>query len=138
MEEKNFKNYKFMVPMYGWPIDLYYGKASDVKEYVENKWGVCFDNFDGYCNGYTSIMGKLCKNHKELNMFFFISSETEKFSPESGVNGIHTIHHEAIHCAWFILDYVGVHISEENHEALTYLEGYIAKTVHNKILQWKK
>lgn len=40
-----------------------------------------------------------------------------------------TIAHEAVHAAWFILDDVGVKISADNHEALTYLVSYIIKNI---------
>lgn len=55
-----------------------------------------------------------------------------------GKKKIHTIHHEAIHAAWFILDNAGAKLSEDNHEPLTYLEGYIAEKVDDIIEKWKK
>ena len=136
MEEKDFNNMKFMVPMYDWPIDLYYGKPSKVKQYLAEKFNIEFDTFDDYCNGYTAIMEKHGRKHKEINMFFFVNS----LDPRSlGLKDVvHTIHHESIHSAWFILDYIGIKIDADNHEALTYLEGYIASRVYDQISKWKK
>lgn len=135
MEENKFRNKSFVIETYKWPIDLYYGKPDDVKEFVENKYKVRFDNFDSYCGGYTAQMEKKTSKYKELNIFFFISSDKETCSAD---NWIHSVHHEAIHTAWFILDYVGVKIDAENHEALTYLESHIASKVYEQILKWKK
>lgn len=39
------------------------------------------------------------------------------------------IAHEVIHASWFILDEAGVKIDADNHEALTYLVGYIIKNL---------
>lgn len=136
MEEKNFKNIKFMVPMYEWPIDLYYGTPAEVKEHIATKYNLEFHTFDDYCLGYTAVMEKFGKKHKELNMFFFITNKDPKLLGAKDI--VHTIHHEAIHTSWFILDYVGVKVDADNHEALTYLECFIAEKVYDQITKWKK
>jgi len=45
---------------------------------------------------------------------------------------IPVISHECMHLAMFVLDYVGVDISPDNHEALCYLQEYILKKVLDK------
>lgn len=45
---------------------------------------------------------------------------------------ISTIAHELIHACWFILDSVGIKIQEDNHEALTYLQGYFMSRLLKK------
>lgn len=37
--------------------------------------------------------------------------------------------HECVHCAWHILDEVGVGVSADNHEALAYLAGWLSSEV---------
>lgn len=46
--------------------------------------------------------------------------------PEANCPG--TIAHEALHCAWRVLDLVGVEVEAANHEALAYLVGWIVET----------
>ncbi len=50
-------------------------------------------------------------------------------------NNLNTIAHEAVHCAWRILDLAGVEVDAGNHEVLAYLVGWImqeAKTFFDK------
>lgn len=47
------------------------------------------------------------------------------------------IHHETIHAATWILDNVGVPISQHNDEALTYLSSYIFTSIQAKLIEWK-
>lgn len=46
---------------------------------------------------------------------------------------IASIHHEAIHIAWYILHYNGVVVTQDNDEALTYLSTYIFKSICKKL-----
>lgn len=43
------------------------------------------------------------------------------------------IGHECLHAAWAVLEYVGVMVHEENHEALAYLQGFLCESLHEKI-----
>ena len=43
-------------------------------------------------------------------------------------NNSATLAHEAVHCAWRILDLVGIEVYNSNHEALAYLVGWIMET----------
>lgn len=38
--------------------------------------------------------------------------------------------HECLHCAWHILNDVGVTVTWDNHESLAYLAGWLADEVH--------
>jgi len=40
-----------------------------------------------------------------------------------------TMAHEAIHAAWYILEEAGIEVNSSNHEALTYLVGFIIAEV---------
>lgn len=40
-------------------------------------------------------------------------------------NNPNTMAHESVHCAWRILDLVGVEVFRDNHEALAYLVGWV-------------
>lgn len=42
---------------------------------------------------------------------------------------IPTIYHESLHIAWYILDNHGVTVDAGNHEALTYMQGFVAKRI---------
>lgn len=43
-----------------------------------------------------------------------------------------TVVHECLHMAWFVLDYVGVEIDQDNHEALAYLQEHLVKQLQDK------
>lgn len=45
--------------------------------------------------------------------------------------------HECVHCGWHILDDVGVDLDADNHEALTYLVGWLAEEVNKFYLTGK-
>ena len=47
---------------------------------------------------------------------------------------IETIFHESLHTAWYVLDNHGIKIDIDNHETLTYLQGYLA----NEIIKYSK
>lgn len=39
------------------------------------------------------------------------------------------IAHEVIHAAWFVLEDAGIEIGPKNHEALTYLVGFLIRNI---------
>ena len=50
-------------------------------------------------------------------------------------NNLNTVAHESLHCAWRVLELVGIEVEARNHEALAYLVGWImqeAKTFFDK------
>lgn len=55
-----------------------------------------------------------------------------------------TVTHECIHAAWDVLDWAGIKVDRDNHEALAYVAGFIAgkvdqlKKVHDVKKIWKK
>lgn len=124
---------RILIPIYSHIVELYYGDGKDFEDTILKKYNCSFDNFDRYTNGYSAILEKNTGKYDELHLILFLSSFD---NPDKKL--VHTIHHEAIHTAYFILDRVGVKISEDNHETLTYLSGYIAQEVDDQIDKWKK
>jgi len=135
MEEKTILEYKrISIPVYGDIVELYYGEPDDFSDMLLKKYKCTLDNFNGYCQGYSCILEKTTGKITNIMMVLFVSSDVLP----SSLKKVHTIHHEAIHVAWNILDRVGIKIDESNHEALTYLSGYIASRADEQIDKWKK
>ena len=136
-EEKdkiNLKHCSIKIPIYEDNLELYYGSGSDFKSVIERKYNETFYNLDAYCNGYSAMLEKVSGEFVNIHMVLFINDNSNIL----GYSEINTIHHESIHIAWYILDRVGVKVEKNNHESLTYLEGYLAKIVCDKINKWKK
>lgn len=134
MEEKNIKIKRIHIPIYEDKVELFYGDNDAFLDVVRDKYRVTFDNFDRYVTGYSFILEKDRGKYTDILMGLFIREPMIQGQKKQ----IHTIHHESIHVAWNILDRIGVKIDESNHEALTYLEGYIADKVYEQIEEWKK
>jgi len=43
------------------------------------------------------------------------------------------IYHECLHAAWYALDNAGVQIDVNNHEVLTYLQGYLVENIKKRL-----
>lgn len=69
------------------------------------------------CYGYAI---RLVKNGVMANLVLLNMGAAER-----GADILSTCAHEAIHVSWDILDWVGVKISGDNHEAQTYLADYV-------------
>lgn len=136
MEEKEIKLWScaINIPIYGNIINLYYGDPNEFVDAIKNKYKCRFDNFDNFCEGYCAFLEKTAGKYTEQHIVFYIKNTEIPGNKKK----IHTIHHEAIHAAWFILDNAGIKLGEDNHEPLTYLEGYIAEKVDDIIEKWKK
>lgn len=136
MEDKEIKLWscKIDIPIYGNIIYLYYGDPDAFIDAVKKEYKCTFDNFDGYCEGYCAFLEKSVGKYTHQHILFYIKGVEIAGNKKK----IHTIHHEAIHAAWFILDNAGIKLSEDNHEPLTYLEGFIAEKVDDIIEKWKK
>lgn len=63
-----------------------------------------------------------CSDSKGVVMWFSDSQ------PGGGV-----VAHEAIHAAWHVLEYSGVHLAHDNHEALAYLVDHIVRAIGRKV-----
>lgn len=48
-----------------------------------------------------------------------------------------TLWHEMLHCSWFVLDFAGVKIDTKNHEAQTYLQGALVRSVKKALYKIK-
>ena len=120
------KSGKFEVPIYEYPVWVYYGSNHNVEKELRNTKDLELNL--SFCNGYTAEIqytkGKFI--HKAI--FIFIDSITDEY----------VVHHESIHAAWNILEAQGIKVSYDNHEQLTYLEMFIAKEVNKLINKWKK
>lgn len=136
MEEKEVKLWSctINIPIYGSIIKFFYGDPDEFLDTIRKEYRCTFDNFDGFCHGYCAFLEKTHGKYTDQNIIFYINSD----DMPNGMKKIHTIHHEAIHAAWFILDNAGIKLSDDNHEPLTYLEGYIAEKVDDIIEKWKK
>lgn len=73
-------------------------------------------------NEYDALVCYPVKNSKHSTTTVMLLSTDNK-------NLLYNIHHESIHCAIWILHKVGVEISFQNDEAITYLSTYIFKQV---------
>jgi len=134
MEEKNNIKYKrIYIPVYGDRLELFYGSGEEFIDILKSKFKCTVDNFDAYTQGYSCFLEKQTGKYTDILMLIFIR---EDMMP-GAMHYVHTVHHESIHVAWNILERVGVKVDEANHEALTYLEGYIASKVYDQIEKWK-
>lgn len=115
-------------------IAVYYGDPEEFENTVSKKYKCQFENFSNYCEGYCAFLEKERGAYTDQHILFYI-----KDVDIPGVIGkIYTIYHEALHASWFILENAGIKITEDNHEPLAYLQGYIANEVCEIIDGWKK
>jgi hypothetical protein len=45
--------------------------------------------------------------------------------------------HECLHTAWHILNHKGIYVEVDNHEALSYLQGYLFGKIQTKLLSYQ-
>lgn len=116
------------IPIYDLELDLFYGDIKDILPEVYKMFGRNLD-IDEYTNAYAFSAERKSSDgyiHKKLGII--LKKDTNIF----------TIHHEAIHVSMFALEFVNLDISKSNHEALTYLVTFIAKSVDDSIKKWEK
>jgi len=125
---------KFEVPIYNYPIVLCFGQNQDFIDYCRKTYKqIPGENFDDFAEGYAMQLERVKNGVKELNLVMFIRDK-DRF----GNTISETVNHEAIHIAWTILEFVGISLNEQNHEALTYLVTFITREVTKNIDKWTK
>lgn len=118
---------KIRVSIYNFDIFLYVCNYDEYRESILKKFK--YDLGDDLAYG----AEHLAMEDINGNRFSIIRINEYNDTPEYYT----TIFHESIHCAMFILGRVGVVVTEENHEALTYLVDFIALEII-KIAKSKK
>ena len=117
--------YSCVIPVWQARFVLMVGKETEyLKKRLESAWGKnATDLFNhGLAEGATQYF-TCTKGKSTLQVFAIRLIRTDDI----------TIHHEAVHCAWDILDQRGVGVEHKNHEALTYLADYIAKIIKKQL-----
>lgn len=61
--------------------------------------------------------------HEDGRRFYSIFIDKSQYS-------VGVLAHECVHCAWDILNDRGVELSADNHEALTYLVGWLSEEIN--------
>jgi hypothetical protein len=106
-------DYKFRVPIYhDSQIYLFFDERR-FKEFVDKNTAYNVDKI-GAINGYSMWNTNNTQTHFAI---YTVPTCTS------------TIYHESLHISWWILENHNVKIDEDNHEALTYLQGYIAEEI---------
>ncbi len=95
----------------------------DAAREYEKKYSTTLSNIE---NSYQALTCYPTNDSKYFSTVIMLLSES---SPTL----LTDIHHESIHCAIWILKEVGVEISYNNDEAITYLSSYIFKTALQKL-----
>jgi hypothetical protein len=70
--------------------------------------------------------GSVTSDHPECRTLYYIAIPLKKHSARKLAMNIS---HESIHAAFNILEHVGVSVTADNHEALTYLSDFIQERV---------
>lgn len=92
--------------------------AEAEKLYCKRYAEVSFKTSVAGAHGYT-----LCSGESKGVVLWFALAQ-----PGGGV-----VCHEAIHAAWHILDFSGVSVTADNHEALAYLTDFIVRQIGKRI-----
>ena len=110
---------KIKVKIYRSEIELYIGKAKDNVRKLVNRHGKKCNSF---LRPFSSAYCFACYFETKKRGTNFVLSINKNSCSED-------IYHEALHISYYILDYVCVKHKVGNHEALAYLQGYIATKV---------
>ena len=110
------------IKLYRSEIELYIGKTHNNIYKITKRHGKKHYKFlssfsDGFCFA-------CCLNNK--NEKVFIVSMDKKAKSEE-------VFHESLHLSYYILDNAGVKYDVDNHEAIAYLQGYIARKIKRQI-----
>ena len=126
MEKINALQECIHIPIYGCSLYLFIGKTvEDITPLVDSVYpNTVIDLKDKV--GYTV---QLTHTNGVTNFAMFLPLLNR---PVADI--VSTINHESIHAAWYILDYVGVIVNADNHEALTYLTQYIFDNVYSQCI----
>lgn len=90
------------------------GKMSDMIEHLETTYrGVKFPEDAVHATGYTALINSV----NGVGLFVLIQTDKNFLK----VSNTRTIHHEAVHLSWYILDALGITIDRKNHEMQAYL-----------------
>lgn len=93
------------VPIYDRRLALF-DSVQEASDFCEKTTGECLEV--GLLDG---VAGR-------ANSVYFIAINKDDATPA-------IVAHEALHCAWMMLEAVGVECTEQNHEALAYLVGWL-------------
>lgn len=105
--------YEVWVPIYKIPIHFYIGKTiADTSKGINATWNV---DIGSNADGTAMILEEAETGDKA----FIIRLSPGIRNPD---NLAKTIVHECLHMSWYVLDYVGVEIDADNHEAQAYLQ----------------
>lgn len=123
---KIFKK-KIKVPIYNIDIELYYGDMENILPIVQGEFSSAL-MIDEYTAAYTTLAERKHNGVFSKKIVIIIST---------GKESLFVIHHESIHAAMFILQWVGVKITQSKHEELCYLVTYIAESINDNIFKWQ-
>ena len=117
MKEKLIK-----IPIFDANLVIFYGDHAEIEEGINNKFeGVNYENTLFQKAQYFSI-----NTGEDIYMCIVLF-------PESNYEHIY---HESLHASYDILDKLGIGVSNDNHEILAFLMGYIAKQTIKTIEEW--
>jgi hypothetical protein len=116
------------IPLHVYPASIYILLNTNIKDIcksLEDEFKIDLSNLHDAEGG-----ALILENEKESIKVFSII-----LTPNCKVN---TIYHEALHMSWYILDYFGVALDANNHEAQTYLQSYIGDEIIKFLKTLKK
>jgi hypothetical protein len=117
------KFFKLKTPPFNGTINVWYGEFKDIAEDIEKRHqGTDFLELIGRGTVATVIRLQVEEGEAVCMML----------SPEIKNNAKYLIH-ECLHAAWFVLDNVGVDVDVDNHEVLSYLQGYLYERIVKKL-----
>lgn len=112
------KEKEIVIPIFNYGVKMVIGDRNEVLDVIESEYpGVSLDVHRHDKGTYLLIED----NNKALSYDYLLVFDDADDN---------TIHHEALHLAWQILDSVKVKIDLNNHEILAYLMDYISTKVY--------
>ena len=107
------KSYTIPLPIYRQIVKIYIGDIyTSVTSKIEKDYEL--EPFEYEFQQASSLV--LTNKEDKLIHFILVIPKDVAYS---------TLSHECLHCAWDILEHVGVKVNNDNHEALAYLVGHL-------------
>lgn len=130
--KKHLRAYECVVPLYNLHYYIYIGKSiRDAALFAEKDWSGL--DLQGELDGMLASAVEISHPDGGTGFIMLLSPEEDKVEDILSIAA-----HEALHLSWYVLDYVNIKVSRENHEAQAYLVESIFLNMKHALKDYSK